>query len=307
MSYSSRLSLTMITLSIVVLACALPTITLQDQGAISTAAAQTVIAGFTQVAASFTAFLTLQEPTLTFTQEPPTLTSTFTETPTQTLTPTPLFTSTPVVPQISVSVPTNCRNGPGKVYLQVGALLVGETAQVYGRDPTSRYWYIPNPDSSSEFCWVWGEYATLTGNTAFLPFYTPPPTPTPTLTPTPTFTPTPSPGFEASYSSLDTCVGWWVEIKLKNTGSIHFKSMGITIKDTVTDIVIANFMDGFTNIDGCLSTTTRDTLGVDKTYVISAPAFNYDPSGHKIRVTIILCSDVSQNGKCATNTITFTP
>lgn len=307
MSYASRLSLTMIILSIVVLACVTPAITLQDSGAISTAAAQTVIAGFTQVAASVTAFPSSQEPTLTFTLEPPTLTPTVTETPTQTLTATPIFTITPIVPQISLSVPTNCRVGPGKVYPRVGALLVGETAQVYGRDPTSRYWYIPNPDRSGEFCWVWGEYATLNGNSAFLPVYTPPPTPTPTFTPKPTFTLTPSPDFEASYSSLDTCVGWWVEIKLKNNGSIPFKSMGITIKDTVTDIVLANFVDGFTNIDGCLSTTTRDTLSISKTHVISSPAFNYDPSGHKLRATIILCSDIGQSGTCVTNTIIFTP
>jgi hypothetical protein len=188
-----------------------------------------------------------------------------------------------------------------------GALLVGETAQVYGRDPTGRYWYIRNPESGSEYCWVWGEYATITGNSAFLPVYTPPPTPTPTLTPTPTFTPTPSPDFEAAYSSLDTCVGWWIEIKLQNTGSIPFKSMGITIKDTETDIVIANYVDGFTDINGCLFSTSRDTLGLGKTYVVSAPAFNYDPSGHKLRATIILCSDTGQSGTCVTKTIIFKP
>jgi hypothetical protein len=291
----------MVILSIVVLACALPIITLQDQGAISTAAAQTVVAGFTQVAASVTAFPTLQEPTLTFTSEQPTLTPTLTETPTQTLTATPLFTSTPLVPQISVSVPTNCRIGPGKVYQRVGALLVGEIAQVYGRDPTGRYWYIRNPDSSSGYCWVWGEYAIVTGNIAFLPVYTPPPTPTPT------YTPTPSPDFEAAYTSLDTCVGWWVEVRLRNTGSIPFRSMGITVRDMDTDIVLANFTDGFTNIDGCLSSNTRDMLAPEQTRVISAPAFTYDPTGHKIRATIILCSDVGQSGTCVTKTIQFRP
>jgi hypothetical protein len=296
-----QVSLTIIVLSILVLACALPTIGLQDSGSISTSAAQTVIAGFTQAALSATLSPTLQEPTLTLTPELPTFT------PTQTLTATLAFTSTPLVPQISVSVPTNCRNGPGKVYRMEGALLVGETAQVYGRDPTGRYWYIRNPESGSEYCWVWGEYATITGNSAFLPVYTPPPTPTPTLTPTPTFTPTPSPDFKAAYSSLDTCVGWWIEIKLQNTGSIPFKSMGITIKDTDTDIMIANYVDGFTDINGCLSSISRDTLGPGKTYVVSAPAFNYDPSGHKLRATIILCSDIGQSGTCVTKTIKFTP
>ena len=135
MSYSSRVSLTIITLSIVILACAMPAITLEDAGAISTAAAETVIAGYVQAALSATLSPTLPEPTLTNTPEPPTFTPTFTETPTQTLTATPLFTSTPFVPQISVSVSTNCRIGPGKVYQRVGALLIDEVAQVYGRDP----------------------------------------------------------------------------------------------------------------------------------------------------------------------------
>jgi len=307
MSYSNRLSLTVITLSMVVLACAMPAITLQDSGAISTAAAQTVVAGFTQVAASVIAYPTSQEPTYTVTSEPPTLTATFTETPTETLTATPIFTATPLVPQISVSVSTNCRKGPGKVYQQVGALLVGELAQVYGREPTGKYWYIQNPDSSSGYCWVWGEYATLTGSTNFLPVYTPPPTPTPTFTPVPTLTSTPSPGFEASYTSMDTCAGWWVEFALKNTGSYPFKSMGITIRDKDTDVVLANFMDGFTDINGCLSSNSRDVLGLNKTYVVSAPAFNYDPTGHKLRATIILCLETGQSGTCVTKNLNITP
>jgi len=279
----------------------MPAITLQDSNAISTAAAQTVVAGFTQVAASAEAFHNLQSPTLTFTPEPPTLTPTLTEIPTQTPTLIPLYTSTSVVPQISVSVPTNCRVGPGKVYQQVGALMVDEFAQVYGRNPTGTYWYIQNPDSSNNFCWIWGEYATVVGNIALLPVYTPPPTPTPT------FTPTPAPDFEATYTGLDTYVGWWVEIRLQNTGSIPFKSMGVTIKDTVTDVVLANFTNDFTNLDGCLTSNTGDTLGVDKKQVVSSPAFNYDPSGHKLRATIILCSDDDQNGTCVTKNINFTP
>lgn len=302
MSYSNRLSLTMIILSMVLLACAIPGITLpENPGAISTAAAGTVSAGFTQTALSQILSPTIPEPTLTFTPETPTLSPTITLSPTQTMSATPIFTATPIVPLVSVSVPTNCRVGPGKVYRRVGALLVGEVAQVYGRDPTWNYWYIRNPDSPNDFCWLWGEYASVTGNVALLPVYTPPPTPTPTLTLTPT------PGFEAAYTGLDSCVDWWVEIRLRNTGSIPFKSMGLTVKDTVTDVVAANFTNSFTNNDGCLSTNSRDTLGVGKKFVVSSPTFNYDPSGHKLNATIILCSDLDQNGTCVTRKITFKP
>lgn len=301
MMRSNQVSLTMVILSIVVLACALPVVTFPDSDAVSTAAAETVIAGFVQAALSQTLQPSLQEPTLTFTPEPIVFSPTPTSTPTQTLMPTLAFTPTPVVPQINVSVPTNCRIGPGKVYRRVGAILVGESAQVYGRDPTGRYWYIRNPDSGSEFCWVWGEYATVVGNTIFLPVYTPPPTPTPT------YTPTPAPDFEAAYTGLDTCVGWWVEIKLENTGSIPFRSMGMTIRDTATGIVLVNFVNGFTNNDGCLSSTTRDTLNPDRTHNVSAPPFNYDPSGDRIEATLILCSEIGQSGTCVTKIISFKP
>jgi len=183
----------------------------------------------------------------------------------------------------------------------VGAILVGEVAEVYGRDPTGRYWYIRNPDSSSGFCWAWGEYATVTGNVTLLPVYTPPPTPTPT------YTPTPSPNFEFVYTHLETCTEWWPEFKLENTGSIPFRSIGITIRDTVTNVVFASYNDGFVNYDGCNDSSIKDTLAIDRTRVISGPEFNYDPTGHKLRATITLCSDLDQNGTCVTKKITFTP
>ena len=92
----------------------------------------------------------------------------------------------------TVSVNTNCRTGPGVVYDLIGALLVGEQAVVVGKYTAGNYWIINNPDSSGT-CWLWGQYATVSGNTAGLPEYSQPPTPTPTNTPTPTPTFTPSP------------------------------------------------------------------------------------------------------------------
>ena len=304
MSRSHQIYFPIAVLFIASIACAAPTITATpDIAALNTAIAQTVIAGLTLNAPTQTLFPTLElTPTATFTPEPPTLT------PTETITPSPVFTPTPLIPLISVSVNTNCRNGPGKVYNMQGALLVGEIAQVYGRDPTNNYWYIRNPDSGAEFCWVWGEYATLTGPFLLLPVYTPPPTPTATLTPTPTFTPTPSPAFKPEYSSLDTCNGsWWTEIKLKNTGSIPLRSVNISVKDKVTNVLQVALTDGFTDIDGCLKTTTKDKLGVGDTYLLSAPSFNYDPTGHELVVTITLCSDTGQKGLCATRKINVTP
>jgi hypothetical protein len=228
-----------------------------------TAIAQTIAAAVTQTSQVLIPITNLETPTATFTPEPPTVT------PTITLTSTPVYTFTPLIPLISVSVATNCRVGPGRAYDRVGALLVGEVAEVMGRSTAGDYWYIRNPDSGPEFCWLWGEYATLTGNFATLPMFTPPPTPTPT------------PNFEATFSDLDTCVGWWVDFDLRNTGGINFRSVSLTLRDTVTDTILLLSADGFTDRDGCLDTATRDNLQPGDTRTFSSPAFAYDPTGHR--------------------------
>src|SRR5688572_26013148 len=194
-----------------------PGISPPDSNSVNTAIAQTIIVGLTQSATAFVPTAIVESPTLPFTLTPelPTLT------PTTTLSPAPVFGVTPVVPQISVSVPTNCRVGPGRVYDRVGALLLGEVAKVVGRNPAGDYWLIRNPNRNNEFCWLWGEYATLTGNLNVLPVYTPPPTPTP------------MPNFAAFYLRKETCTGWWVDIELENTGGVSFRSISLTVQDTV--------------------------------------------------------------------------
>lgn len=165
------------------LACSLQGAESQE-GEVATAVALTLEAQTTQAAAA-------QPPTET--PQPIVDTPEPEVTPTETLTATPAATATPAVPMISVSTDTNCRVGPGAIYDYRGALLVGETAEVIARLTFGNYWYIVNPDNPGEFCWLWGEYATVVGNTTVLPAFTPPPSPTPTHTPTATATPTPTP------------------------------------------------------------------------------------------------------------------
>jgi hypothetical protein len=220
-----------------------------------------------------------------------------TTSPTITASPTPDFTATPSVPQISVSVATNCRTGPGKAYDRVGALLVGEVTEVYGRDLLGNYWYVANPDKPGEFCWLWGEYATLSGNPQALPVFTPPPTPTPV------------PDFAADYTGLEACSssGWWVEIKLQNTGGITFQSLSISVQDIDAKTTLSLNDNLFTNRNGCNNLETKKALGSGEKLIVSSPLFNYDPSGHKFRVIITLCSEDGVNGMCVTRTIEFKP
>jgi hypothetical protein len=288
MRKSTPILLSVTVLLIVSLACALSSSTpTQDVNSIlATAMMQTMVSGLTQTAQAVVPIDLIDTPTATFTPI---------FTPTETLTPSPVFTATPIVPQVSVSLATNCRIGPGKVYDRVGALLIGQVAEVIGRDTTGNYWYIRNPNQSNGFCWLWGEYATVTGNFAALPMFTPPPTPTPV------------PAFEAEYDGLETCASWWVDLKLTNTGGISFESISLTVRDTVTDIVVSMYTDVFNNIDGCTGSSTRDVLNPGANRTISAPAFAYDPSGHQLRATLTLCSRDGQNGTCVTNVIKFTP
>ncbi len=109
-----------------------------------------------------------------------------------TATPTITLTPTSSIPTVQVSVDTNCRSGPRGDYTLLGGLLVGEIGEIVGQAPPGYdYVVIKNPDRDGE-CWLWLEYATITGDISGLQVYSIPPTSTPTFTPTATYTPTPT-------------------------------------------------------------------------------------------------------------------
>jgi hypothetical protein len=274
-------------LVLAILACNLPIATppAPSAGAAYTSAAQTVAVAVNQtLLPSMTA-----PPTSSFT--PPA--ETFTPLPT--LSPTQFFTATSPIPLLSVTVDTNCRVGPGKLYDYLGGLYVGQMAEIYGKNSSNNYWYIRLPENPNIFCWVTGQYATLVGNTALLPVFTPPPTPTPV------------PGFVMAYVGLDSCVGWWVELRLKNTGFVAFKSMSISVKDLDTGTTLTDIENGFTDLGGCMSSSTIASLDPGNIYTISSPAFIYNPDNHKMRATVTLCTLINQGGQCISNTINFKP
>ena len=67
---------------------------------------------------------------------------------------------------VSVSQNTNCRLGPSLEFKDVYALMVGQTAEVVGKNTIDNYWIIKIPDGSGKTCWLWGRYATVSGDTA---------------------------------------------------------------------------------------------------------------------------------------------
>ena len=245
------------------------------------------------LATSIAATLTAQAIPGIIQPPPPTATPTPTETPT--LTPSPTLSPTPEKTLISVSVDTNCRSGPGKTYDYIGALQVDETAEVFARDPSGNYWYIRNPDNPAGFCWVWGEYATISGITAGLPIYTPPPTPTPPL------------NFNVSYLSLDGCVGWFVEFRVKNTGGVTLESGYVKVKDQTTNTTVERTTDVFDELNACMTVSTADDLLPGEVGVLYSSDFLYNPTGNNLKAIITVCSQEGLGGTCITKTVNFTP
>jgi len=224
----------------------------------------------------------------------PTPTSTFTPSPT----PEPTYTPTSAVAMVKVSTNTNCRVGPGIPYTLLGALLVGEEAEIIARDPTSKYWYIKNPDGDG-FCWMWGYYATATGNTNALPVFTPMPTPTSTPTPTPAV------GFSVVFNEVDSCVGWEIEFKITNTGDVMFQSVSTVVTDVDVPQTVNTSAEVFEErIGGLVGISYNDLDPGDTGYTVGGVLVN-DPAGHDIDATVKLCTEPGLTGTCVAKSLSF--
>ena len=196
---------------------------------------------------------------------------------------------------VVVSVATNCRSGPGQAYSILYGLPVNVTAKVVGNNPSvTNYWVIEIPNSNGGTCWLWGQYATVTGDTSGLKVFAVPATPTPTVTPTATVTLTPTkvvaPAAPSNPSSvLLTCV------TNPNT-FIQTYTATITWTDNSNNeagfniYVNANFADG-SSVDFLSGSVGPNTTSYTVSYqalsktppVIKVEAFN--PSGSSTRVS----------------------
>ncbi len=261
------------------------------QTQVALAVAQTMVA---QTVAAVNAPGSTQE------QQQPANTPEFTFTPS--FTPTATFTNTPGTAIVTVSVETNCRAGPGTPYDALAVLPVGPSAEVIGKYTPSNYWIIHPPSNPSITCWLWGEYATVTGDTSGLQSYTPPPTPTPK------YTATPEASFQVVYSSVSYCSApyYAVNFKITNNGSVTWESNYVKITDQVTSEWQANNWDNFPKNITCTETSYGTNLEpgeVGYTYY----ELLGNPSGHSIKATIRVCSQDGLTGTCLEKTITFTP
>lgn len=149
----------------------------------------------------------------------PTPSPTPTVTPTITLTPTPSNTPTPLPPMASVSLATNCRSGPGSAYSLVVSLQPRQLAVVAARSSVEDFWYVAIPDQADEYCWLWGEHASIAGDLSTLPVFTPEPGPVPKI------------DFIMYYHSSMRCGSWHASFTVVNNSRTTFQSARTHIED----------------------------------------------------------------------------
>ena len=174
---------------------------------------------------------------------------------------------------VTVSQNTNCRAGPGQAFNEVGSLGPGQIAEVIGKDTFDNYWIIKLPDGSGKICWLWGQYATVTGDASKVADVA---------------TPTPKGGSAASTGPLNapTLTG---SVSCVDVGGGDYEyQIGLDWKDNSTNETKFNIYT---------STSDKFTAPANKTF------FDFDivlPSGTDLFVTIKAANDSGESGSSQT-------
>lgn len=218
---------------------------------------------------------------------------------------TPLPSGTSVT--VTVSLATNCRTGPSDIYPMVGGLQVGEVAEVVGKDAYDQYWIIILPSDPQVTCWLWGQYATVTGDTSQLAVIAAPPTPTAMVADVP-----PSgPGYTLNYIGMVSCgPSYAFRFSIVNNGSLTWESIRLVVVDNTTASTFTHQLDSFRSYSGCGVSTNDQGLEPGKTGTVSnilPGELGYNPTGHSITTTAKLCSQNGMAGTCQSKTVSFTP
>jgi len=236
----------------------------------------------------------LNEETLIAQAQQQTLAAAITATPSLTFT--PQFTDTPSTPMLTVSVDTNCRTGPGTAYDILGVLPAGQPAEIVGRNTSGDTWVIKFPSYPSMTCWVWGYYATVTGNTSAVPVIAPPPTPTPSTTFTFVY-----------YGWGSGCGDQCMMFTVTNTGGVTWESYTITFENLTDGGSWTRNDDVFTKYDNwCTAIETQTDLMPGENGIAMALAHMLTSHlGDSLRATLTLCTGDGLTGTCITKTLDF--
>jgi len=274
-------------------ACNFPLFGGQDNSDAAVKPAVALSVALTQVAATQTAASPLLQPT-----------TAIPATTLPTATPPPTLTPTLAGVWLTVLENTNCRSGPGTMYDWVTLISAGQMVEALARNPVNDYYYVRNPNATSGFCWLWSQYSSISGNITILPVFTPQPTPT-------VASPTPAADLSVSYTGLEACAPQYaLSFKIKNTGDITWQSIKIVVKDNTTSTTFTHEGDVFKGVSGCDFTASQNDLTKgEESYVanVNPGQFDYDPTGHSIKVTITVYAKDGLAGTSFSKSISVTP
>lgn len=231
-------------------------------------------------------------------------TETATEAPTST--PAPTLTPTKEIVMLTINQDTNCRKGASTIFPVEVTIKSGSEVVMLGRNRDNSFYYVQNPEDTTEACWIWAKYSTTTQDIELMPVFTPVPTPLPTSTPTlPPF-----PQYNASYTGLTACgVEYAANFKITNVGSLTMQSIRIVLKvDGVG--TFTHKSDSFTQWSGGEVYLTQDDLTPGETAVVSTctpGGITSDPTDLNVTAEITICTKEDLGGVCTTQSLAFKP
>lgn len=256
----------------------------------------------TLVAGTLTAAAVEMEQTMTAAVTP---TETVAPTLTETATLPPTDTPTKEVVSITLSGNTNCRRGASTYFPVITVIPAGSVVEVIARNPESDYFFVRAAESDTGGCWIWKEFASVTGNLESLAVYTPVPTPLPTAT----NTPPPGANFTAQFAGLTACgTGYAANFNISNTGTSTLQSIRIKITSTSWNFT---FIDntGFSQWSHGSKYATLAEITSGKSMIVSTcpGGFDSSPSGQDIKAEITVCLNDNLTGACSTQSLEFKP
>jgi hypothetical protein len=165
-----------------------------------------------------------------------------------------------------------------------------------GKDSTGKWWVIENPKQSGEYCWVWGETTTVTGDISGVAMATPPPLPS---------------GVEAgiSFSNAHICDGTPTAVfRVVNTGERILESVRLSIKNLANNKTLfspsSNNSPFMSSSSGCPG--GKDVLLPGSTGYVGGGLKGNFISGQPAQASLTVCSEENLDGDCISAKIQFT-
>lgn len=233
------------------------------------------------------------------------VTATFTPTITftATLPPTQAPTTAPVT--LTTNGNVHCRKGASTTFPSITIIPAGTVVEVIARNPGNDFFYVRAAESETGACWIWGQYASLNGDSNTLPVFTPVPTPLPTAT----NTPPPTAVFTAQFTGLTACneggKPYAANFLITNTGALTLQSIRINATD-----MEKHSSNSFTRWSGGAvhSVMAEIPSGSSMTVSTCKPGgFSSSPSGKNITAEITICTLDDLKGACSSQSLLFIP